>query len=286
MLVDVLTESTGAKLYEALEDVINSGQRPKADLYPGQVFVVLSHPSQTEAGLRMEQVSLLCGRNLVISFHNGPSDPFEPVRKRLREHIGRIRGRGADYLLYALMDITVDHGFPVLEWFGTQLESLEEELIENPTQASLRRLHELRRDTLLLRRSLWPHREVLGTLMRAEDWGITEDSQVYFRDCHDHAVQILELLETYRDMTTVMLDLYLSSTSNRLNEIMRVLTVFASIFIPLTFITSLYGMNFQNPGSPWAMPELHWYYGYPMILGVIVAVAGGLLFYFRRKGWF
>lgn len=269
----------------ALEDVINSGQRPKADGYGDQLFLVLAHPTLNEAGLRLEQVSLLCGHNLLISFHNGATDPFEPVRRRLREHAGRIRGRGADYLLYALVDITIDHGFPVLEWFGAELEALEETLIEEAGKENLRRLHELRRDILLLRRMLWPHRELLSTLARGEEWGITEESRVYLRDCYDHAVQILDLLETYREMTTGLLDLYLSSTSNRLNEIMRVLTVFAAIFIPLSFIAGVYGMNFTHPDSPWAMPELHWYYGYPLVWGLMIAVAVGLLLYFRRKRW-
>lgn len=269
-----------------LEDVINWGQRPKLDNYGDQLFVILAHPALNDTGLRVEQLSLLCRDKLLISFHNGAVDPFEPVRRRLREHAGRIRGRGLDYLLYALVDITIDHGFPVLEWFGAELETLEETLIEEAAKDSLRRLHELRRDILLLRRMLWPHRELLSSLARGEQWGISEESRLYLRDCYDHAMQILDLLETYRDMTTGLLDLYLSSTSNHLNETMRVLTVFAAVFIPLSFIAGVYGMNFNHPDSPWAMPELHWYYGYPLVWGVMIAVAAGLLIYFRRKGWF
>lgn len=269
----------------AQEDVVNSGQRPKVERYGEQMFVILSHPVCVENAFRSEQVSLFVGKNLVISFHNGSDDPFGLVRRRLRERIGRLRERDADYLVYTIIDTIVDQGFPVLERFGDAMEELERELIESPTRKSLHRLHALRRDALLLRRTLWPHREVLNALMRPDESLLGEDLHVYLRDCYDHSIQILELIETYRDMTTSMLDLYLSSASNRLNEIMRVLTVFASIFIPLTFITGVYGMNFANPDSPWAMPELGWRYGYPLIWGVMIAVALGLLWFFKRKDW-
>ena len=271
----------------ALEDIVNSGQRPKTELYDEQLFIVLSHPVLDDDYAGTEQVSLFLGPNVVFSFHAGTHDPFDPVRKRLRKHAGSLRTKGRDYLLYALVDLVIDQCFPVLERFGSELEELEDQLLAAPTKDTLRRLHELRRDALLLRRMLWPEREVLNDLTRNEEYPIADDIKLYFRDCYDHIIQVMDLLETYRDMTTGMLDLYLSSVSNRLNEIMRVLTVIATIFIPLTFIVGVYGMNFGNKNpSPWAMPELNWYYGYPLIWGLMIAIGGGLLYLFKRKGWF
>jgi magnesium transporter len=271
----------------ALEDIVNSGQRPKIEAYGEQLFLILSHPLLEAGFAGTEQVSLFLGTNMVFSFHGGEHDPFEPVRARLRRHTGKIRAQEAGYLLYALVDLVIDHSFPVLERFGLELEDLEEELLERPSKETLRRLHELKRNLLLLRRMLWPEREVLSHLTRNEEYPFSHEVRLYFRDCYDHVIQIIDLLETYRDMTTGMLDLYLSSTSNRLNEIMRVLTVIATIFIPLTFITGVYGMNFgSNDGSPWAMPELHWYYGYPLIWLVMIAIGGGLAYLFKRKNWF
>ena len=271
----------------ALEDIINSGQRPKVELYDEQLFMILCHPILDSEYAGTEQVSLFLGTNVVFSFHDGTHDPFEPVRKRLRKHTGRLRTEGPDYLLYALVDLVIDQSFPVMEQFGSELEALEEELLGKPTEDILQRLHELKRDALLLRRMLWPQREVLNRLMHDEELPINDSVKLYFRDCYDHTIQTIDLLETYRDMTTNLLDLYLSSVSNRLNEAMRVLTVIATIFIPLTFIAGIYGMNFGNKtDSPWAMPELNWYYGYPMIWGLMIAVGLGLLFLFKRKGWF
>jgi magnesium transporter len=271
----------------ALEDIVNSGQRPKIESYEGQLFLILSHPMLETDFAGTEQVSLFLDTNMVFSFHGGEHDPFEPVRARLRRHTGWVRTRGPEYLLYTLIDLVIDHCFPVLERFGSELEELEEELLNQPDRETLRRLHELRRNLLLLRRMLWPEREVLHQLTRNEEYPLDNEVRLYFRDCYDHAIQIIDLLETYRDMTTGMLDLYLSSTSNRLNETMRVLTVIATVFIPLTFITGVYGMNFGgNDGSPWAMPELHWYYGYPLVWVVMIAVGGGLAYLFKRKNWF
>jgi magnesium transporter len=271
----------------ALEDIVNSGQRPKIELYDGQLFVILSHPVLDDDNASIEQVSLFLGSNFTVSFHAGTHDPFELVRKRLRNHSGRLRSSGATYLFYTLVDLVIDQSFPVLERFGTELEELEDALLEQPTKDTLHQLHKLKRDALLLRRMLWPQREVLNALIRDDDYPFEEEIKLYFRDCYDHTIQVMDLLETYRDMTTSMLDLYISSTSNRLNEIMRVLTVIATIFIPLTFIVGVYGMNFSNNSkSPWAMPELNSYYGYPITWGVMIAVAGGLLYLFKRNGWF
>ena len=181
----------------------------------------------------------------------------------------------------------IDEGFPVLEAFGEQIEALEEELLDQPDKATLRKLHEIKRELLFLRRMLWPQRELLNKLIRDEDELLDKGTTIYLRDCYDHTVQIMDLLESYRDMIASMLDVYLSSISYRLNDVMRVLTVIATIFIPLTFIVGVYGMNFGvNSTSPWAMPELGWYYGYPLLWLIMLLIAGGMFMFFRRKGWF
>ena len=272
----------------ALEDVINSGQRPKVEDYAGQLFLVLAHPLKAAEAeqIRMEQLSIFVGRKFVVSFHPGDSDPFEPVRRRIRNNAGRIRMRGADYLLYALLDLVVDEGFPVLESLGDEVEQIEEEMLDEPTRDTLQRLHRLKRTMLIMRRALWPQREILSKLLHDESGIIGDDTHVYYRDCYDHTIQIMDLIETYRDVITGLVDIYLSSVSYRLNEIMRVLTVIATIFIPLTFIVGVYGMNFQNSDSPWAMPELRWYYGYPLVWLLMIGILVGMLIYFRRRKWF
>ena len=271
----------------ALEDVINTGQRPKVEDYKEQLFVVMAHPviEADDTSIRIDQLSLFIGHNYVISFHPGERDPFSLIRQHLRDHVGRIRGRGADYLLYTLIDMVVDEGFPVLEWFGDEVEQLEQELFDAPTSSSLRRLHQLKRTLLILRRMLWPQREVLGSFVRNENAFISDENQIYYRDCYDHTIQIMDLIETYRDMVTGLLDVYLSNVSSRLNEIMRMLTIIATIFIPLTFIVGVYGMNFGNDRNPWAMPELRWYYGYPLVWLVMIVIVVGMLIYFKRRKW-
>lgn len=272
----------------ALEDVINTGQRPKADSYDEQLFVVVNLPMVSDRGdVETEQVSLFLGHNFLISFHRGESDAFAPVMQRLRKHSGKIREYKADYLLYALLDIIIDRGFPVLEYFGEFIEDLEEELLENPDQKTLATIHRVKRELLMLRRMLWPQREVINTLVREEQPQIAATTRPYLRDCYDHIIQILELIEAYREMTASMLDVYLSSISNRLNEVMKVLTVIATIFIPLTFLVGVYGMNFGiHSNSPWAMPELDWYYGYPLLWLFMIAIAAGMIAYFKHKKWF
>ena len=274
--------------YLALEDVINTGQRPKVDEYDEQLFVVMAHPviDDDSNELRVFQLSLFLGPNFVISFHQGDKDPFDPVRKRLRDRVGRLRERGCDYLLQALIDLVIDDGFPVLEWLGDEVEELEEEMLETPTSTNLRRLYQLKRTLVTLRRVLWPQREVMNRFARGDLAHVAEGTRMYFSDCYDHTIQIMDLIESYRDMATGLLDVYLSSVSYRLNEIMRVLTVIATIFIPLTFIVGVYGMNFVNAQSPWAMPELRWYWGYPLVWLIMVVVAGGMLLYFRKRKWF
>jgi magnesium transporter len=271
----------------ALEDVLNTGQRTKLEDYDGQLFLVMHLPVRTETGLEAQQVSLFLGPNYLISFHAGAEDPFEPVRSRLRQRVGRIRQRGTDFLLHALVDLIVDQGFPLLEDLGEDIESVEQALLDRPDEVVLGRIHRLRRELLLLRRLIWPQSEVLRQLLH-DDYACIEDkTKLFLRDCHDHALHILELLESYREMTSAMLEAYLSSASNRLNEVMRVLTVIATIFMPLTFIVGIYGMNFSvNETSPWAMPELRWHYGYPLVWLAMLAVFAGMLVYFRRRKWF
>jgi magnesium transporter len=270
----------------ALEDVINTGQRPKADSYDEQLFVVMNLPTVSEQGeIETEQVSLFLGDGFLISFHRGDSRPFEPVVQRLRKHSGKIRERKADYLLYALLDVIIDLGFPVLEFFSEYIEDLEIELLENPGKETLAKIHQLKRELLMLRRMLWPQREVINNLLREELPQIRQETLPYLRDCYDHTIQIIDLIEVYREMTSSMMDVYLSSLSNRMNEVMKVLTVIATIFIPLTFIAGVYGMNFAGD-SPWAMPELAWYYSYPVLWLIMLAIAGGMVVYFRRRNWF
>lgn len=270
----------------ALEDILNTGQRPKVELYDDQIFVILEMPVYDGEHLELVQISLFMGSNYLICFCPLSEDPFEPVRKRMcLPSNRRFASRGIDYLLYALTDLVIDAGFPVLEQFGDQLELLEAELLAQPDQQTLGSIHRLKRELLLLRRVLWPQREVVTTLMRGEDELLHPDTLMYFRDCHDHTVQIIELLESFRDMATSMLDIYLSSISQRTNETMRVLTIIATIFIPLTFIAGIYGMNFNNPASPWAMPELSWYYGYPMVWVIMGVVTAGLVWFFKRRNW-
>jgi magnesium transporter len=271
----------------ALEDVQSGGERPKVEEYDNnQLFIVMRLPVERGARVHTEQVSLFLGNKYLVSFHDGETDPFEPVRERLRTHVGRLRRCNSDYLMYSLADLVVDRGFPVLERFGEELESIEEALMDQPGKDVLGRIHQLRRELLVLRRVFWPQREVLNRLLRDDNACIEESTRVFLRDCYDHTVEILDLLETYREMAAGMLDVYLSSMSNRLNDIMRVLTIIATIFIPLTFIAGVYGMNFNaNATSPWAMPELRWAYGYPAVWLVMLALGFGMVLFFRRRGW-
>jgi magnesium transporter len=271
----------------ALEDILNKGQRPKVDEYDDQLFLILAMPMQVNNATTIDQVSVFLGKNFIISFHPGITDPFTPLRTRIRKSGSRIRIMKADFLLYSIIDLVIDQGFPILESFGEAIEDIEEELLSvSAKQVTLEAIHHLRRELLLLRKSLWPQRDMINTLLRGGHTLINESTLMYLRDCYDHTIQIIDLIENYREMASSMIDLYLSSVSHRLNEIMRVLTIFATIFIPLTFVVGVYGMNFSNPDSPWAMPELHWYYGYPMILGFMAAIVVGMLIYFKRKKWF
>ena len=268
----------------ALEDVLRRGQRTKFEIYDDQYFVVLNMPRHDEhAGLIVNQVSYFLGDNYLITFDDGEKDAFEPVRERLREQRA-ISKRGMDYLLYALIDVVIDEGFPMLEEFGDRMEALEQAVLDAPTQELRNQIYYMRQELLQLRRAWWPQRDVLNTLIRDGDRRIGEATRVYLRDSYDHCLRVIDYTETYREMARGLLDTYISSVSQRINEVMRVLTIFATIFLPLTFITSLYGMNFDT-ASPWNLPELHWRYGYFYALGVMFVSVLLMLLYFRRKRW-
>ncbi len=270
----------------AIEDVANLGQRPKAETYAKQLFVILNWPRKTAAGIEPTQVSLFLGATYVVSFVAGDDDPFELIRDRIRaEPPGRIRERGAHFLFYALIDLVIDEGFPALDALSSELEALEERILEEPNPACLQEIHRLKRSLIVLRKLLWPQREVVNALLRSESGLIDAATQPYLRDCYDHAAQVLELIESYREMTSSLQDLYLTGISNRMNEIMKVLTIMASIFIPLSFLAGLYGMNFDGSVSPWNMPELRAYYGYPIFLGVLFAIGIAMLGLFKRRKW-
>jgi magnesium transporter len=269
----------------ALEDVLNSGQRPKVEPFGDHLFVVMCLPRMEADVVDVQQLSLfLCG-NVLLSFHDGNHAVFTPIVRRLQDKSSRLRTQGADYLFYTLLDLVIDQGFPVLERFGLWLEDLEEQILGAVGPATLEQLHVLKRELILLRRMLWPQREVINQILRDDHGLVGEEARFYLRDCYDHAVQVLELLETYREMATSMLDIYLSSVSNRMNDIMRLLTVIATIFIPLTFIVGVYGMNFDRRAGPWSMPELGWSYGYPLLWLVMISVASIMVLLFRRRGW-
>lgn len=265
----------------ALEDVLSTTQRPKVEDY-GEHFLVilrmLSFDSET-LSLNSEQLSLIVGNGYVFSFQERRGDVFEPVRERIRVGKGRIRSRGTDYLAYALMDAIVDSYFRILEQVGDHIEEIEEAVLEDASIEVLHRIHHLRREMLLLRRAVWPLRESLGLIYRGEIPNIREDSLVFYRDVYDHSVQVIDTVETLRDVISGAMDLYMTGVSNRMNEVMKVLTIIATIFIPLSFFAGLYGMNFQY------MPELGFRWGYPVLLGFMAVLAGGMLYFFRRKGW-
>ncbi len=263
------------------EDIVHVGQRPKAEEYDDCVYLVLHMLGYDEAtrSVQDEQISLVLGDGYVLSFQERAGDVFEPVRERLRSGKGRLRTRGADYLAYALMDAVVDGYYSVLERIGDRMEELDMEVVEDPDESTLQRVHAVKREMLVVRRSVWPLRDMLSQLLRMENSRIGEETKVFLRDVYDHAVQVLDTVETLRDLSSGLTDLYVSSVGQRTNEVMKVLTVMASIFIPLTFIAGVYGMNFEH------MPELSVPWAYQALLGVMLVLALGMLWFFRRKGW-
>jgi magnesium transporter len=270
----------------ALEDLFNIGQRPKIDEYDRQLFIVLDMAYENKKEeVVFEQVCIVLAENFVITIQEDPGDVFDPVRQRLRDGGGNARFMKADYLAYALIDSVIDQYFPIVESLGESMDDLQETLLDQPTRERLRDLHEFKRLIARIRRAVWPQREVLGRLMRDETGLVAARTKPFFRDCYDHTVIMVDILETFREAARNIMDVYLSSINIRTNEIMRVLTVISSIFIPLTFIAGVYGMNFDPKLSPFNMPELEWTFGYPFAICLMLAVAIGMIVFFKRKKW-
>jgi magnesium transporter len=272
-----------------LEDVVNLSERPKVEDYDHQL-VIIAHmviPNERENRFYSEQVSFILGRHYLLTIQEeAERDCFASVRERIRNNKGIIRKQKVDYLAYTLLDAIIDGFFPILEAYGERIEDLEEEVIAQPTPQTLQKIYQVRRDLLTLRRAIWPQRDMINVLIRDGNDLISKEVQTYLRDCYDHAVQIIDMVETYRELASGLMDVYLSAVGNKMNEVMKTLTVMSSIFIPMTFIAGIYGMNFNTEKSPLNMPELSWYWGYPVCLTIMVAIASGLLFFFWRRGWF
>jgi len=270
-----------------LEDILNTDQRPKMEDFDKYIFFVLKmlYGDEKNKEIHSEQISLILGKNFVISFQEGIGDVFDSVRGRIRSGKTRIRRRGADYLAYALFDAIVDGYFGILEKIGERIEDMEEGLISNPDPKTLQKIYNLKREMIYIRKSVWPLREVINNLLREESKIITEPTHIYLRDLYDHTIQVIDTVETFRDLISGMVDMYMSSVSNKMNEVMKVLTIFAAIFIPLTFVAGIYGMNFNPEASPFNMPELSYYWGYPMALIAMAVIGVIMLIYFKRKKW-
>lgn len=264
-----------------LEDILDTDHRPKLEVCDGFLLLIAKkltfYPDREE--ILSEQISILVGSGFVLSFQEKHGTIFDALRQRIIADQGRVRKMGADYLGYRLLDTIVDNYFVILEQMGDHIETLEEELLASPNRQLLHRIHQAKREMILLRRAVWPLREVIGALQRDDSGIITPAVQPFLRDLYDHTIQIIDTVETYRDLITGLLDLYLSSISHRMNEIMKVLTIMSTLFIPLTFLVGVYGMNFDY------LPELHWRWGYFALWGVMLSCVGAMFVFFRRKGW-
>ncbi|NJM74244.1 MAG: magnesium/cobalt transporter CorA [Scytonema sp. RU_4_4] len=272
-----------------LEDIVNVAERPKIEEYENHLVIIcrMVVPKERKYGFYSEQVSLVLGKHYLLTVQEEPEhDCLEGVRLRICNNKGIIRKHGADYLAYSLLDAIIDGFFPVLERYGEQIEELEEEVLVNSSRQTLQKIYQIRRQLLQLRRYIWPQRDAINSLIRDGNELISEEVRIYLRDCYDHAVQVMDMLETYRELASGLMDVYLSAVSNRMNEVMKFLTVMSSIFIPLTFIAGIYGMNFNTDKSPYNMPELNWYWGYPICLAFMAAIAFLLVFIFWQRGWF
>ena len=270
-----------------LEDIVNVPQRPKLEYHPNFLLITTQMVMVKNQGFWTEQVSFILGENYLLTIQEEPlRDPFDPVRNRLEKNVGFIRQLEADYLCYALIDAIVDNFFPVLESYGDRLEDLEEEAIEKPSHQTLSKIYQIRRELLAFRRLVWPQREIFNSLIRDGSDHISPTVINYLRDCYDHTIQVIDVLETYRELASGLTDVYLSATSNKMNEIMKVLTVISTIFIPLTFIVGVYGMNFNTEKSPFNMPELNWYWGYVFCWIMMLLISGLQIYLFWKKGWF
>ena len=268
----------------ALEDVLTLGQRPKAEEYDDALFCIVQHLAYGPEGLGKTQLALFLGRDFVITFQPQGADLLATVRDRISKGRSRLRQKGPCYLSYAILDLVVDAAFPALESLGDELDRIEEGILDKPDQEDIERLQTARRELLLLRQVLWPQREVLGRLSREQHELMPDDTRIYFRDSYDHAVQALEVSENFREMASGLLDIYLTSLSHRLNDVMKVLTIISTVFMPLSFLAGVYGMNFDR-GQTLNMPELGWKYGYLGFWGIAIAAAGAMFWQFRRRGW-
>jgi magnesium transporter len=271
----------------ALEDVVTVGQRPKFNEYEKHLFVTLLIPTPGEPG-EFEQLSVFANKQLVVSFHDGtPADLLDPIRRRFANDNSLIRANDGNFLLYAMIDLAVDHLFPVIDDVGVQMSDLETGILERTEPSDLAKLHEMRNRVLLFRRTAWATREILADLFRHLDSAGSDRSYLrpYLQDCYDHIVSVIDLLEMHREVTTSLVEVYLSLVSNRLNDVMRVLTMIATLFIPSTFLVGVYGMNFDRDAGPWSMPELGWPYGYIAVVIICIASMIGMLIFFRRKHW-
>ncbi len=273
----------------ALEDVLNMGQRPKVESYEDHLFIVMDMVYyDAERCMCGEQISMFLGKNILITIQEEiGQDVFDPVRARIRGGRGWIRKSGVDYLTYALIDSIIDHLFPVLEILGDSIEKLEDDVLEKPSRDCVQKIQHNKRTLMQLRRYVWPGRDVVTALLHDDSGKIAESTKVFLRDCYDHTIQIMDLLETYRDVNSGLMELYLSAVGMKTNEIMRVLTVMSSIFIPLTFVAGLYGMNFDFDGGnkPLNMPELHQPHGYIVCIAIMVSISVAQIIFFRRKKW-
>ncbi len=267
----------------SLEDVVNVHQRAKVDPFDDNIYVVLRMLTYVEQ-LDNEQISLFCGPGYVVTFQERAGDCLEPVRTRLRADRGRLRDLGSDYLAYAIIDAVIDHLFPLLEAYGTRLDELEEEVLSGAAGDTVIRLQRMRRELSTVRRMVWPLRDTVVSLTRGDAGVFTDDTRTYLRDCHDHVVMILDVLENYRETASGLVEVHLGIASQKMNEVMKVLTIIGTIFIPLSFVTGLYGMNFDT-SSPYNMPELSSPYGYPVMLLAMATATALLLWYLKRRGW-
>ena len=269
-----------------LEDILNTEQRPKIEDLDNYLFAVLKMYDSNSKNSYLEQVSIIVSANLVITFQERSGDVFEQIRTRIRSDRGGIRKAGADYLAYALIDAVIDNYFLMLDKYNKRTEEVEEKISDNPDKKALEELHSIKKELISIRRSIWPVREMISSLERRETPLIAETTYLYLRDLYDNVIQIIDMIENMRDVVSGLVDLFLSSASYKMNEVMKVLTIIATIFIPLTFIVGIYGMNFSSEASPLNMPELNWRYGYLLVLGVMLVIVVGMVILFKRKKWF
>lgn len=269
------------------EDILNTNHRPKTEDHGNYIFIVakMINMSEKDEQIKVEHLSLILGKDFLLSFQEDIIDEFKFLRESIKQNKGRIRELGTDYLGYRILDLIIDNYFTVLENFGDRLEDIEDELLDHPDDETLQKLYKLKGDMILIRRAVWPLRDAISSLEKLDTNIIDKSTRPFIRDLYDHIIQIIDTTENYREMVAGMMDIYLSSVSNRLNEIMKVLTIISTIFIPLNFIAGVYGMNFNTEISPFNMPELNWFFGYPLVLLVMITVGLLLLYFFRRKKW-